>query len=155
MSASVISIHIAGESGGPLVQLDEAALVAGKGIEGDRNYRHEGAAPDRQITLVEEEKVAEFNRETGLGMQPGMTRRNVVTRGVNLNQLVGKRFHVGDTVLQGEELCQPCAGLGALHASGQVSRAEVVRQMVNRGGLRASIITGGTLRPGDSISVQE
>ena len=155
MSASVISIHIASESGGPLVQLDEAALVAGKGIEGDRNFCHEGAAPDRQVTLIEEEKVAEFNRQTGLAMQPGMTRRNVVTRGVNLNQLAGKRFCVGDTVLLGVELCQPCAGLGALHATGQVSRAEVVRHMVDRGGLRASIIKGGTIRPGDSISAEE
>ncbi len=155
MTASVISIHIASESGGPLVQLNEAVLIAGKGIEGDRNYRHEGAAPARQITLIEEEKVAEFNRQTGLAMQPGMTRRNLVTRGVNLNQLAGKRFRVGDTVLEGVELCQPCAGLGALHAGGQVSQAQVVRNMVDRGGLRACIIKGGTIRPGDSISEQE
>ena len=109
MSASIVSIHIASESGGPLVQLGEASLVPGKGIIGDRNFRQEGARPDRQITLVEEEKVAEFNRESGLDMRADQTRRNLVTRGVDLNRLVGKRFRVGETLLEGKDLWQPCA----------------------------------------------
>jgi MOSC domain-containing protein YiiM len=155
MPASIISIHIASESGAPLRQLQEALLVAGKGITGDRNYCHEGAAPDRQITLIEEEKVSEFNRETGLSMKPGETRRNLVTRGVDLNRLLGKRFRIGEILLEGVDLCQPCAGLGALHASATVTKAQVVKGMVDRGGLRAAIVRGGTIRPGDIISEQE
>ncbi|MCJ7557196.1 MAG: MOSC domain-containing protein [Gammaproteobacteria bacterium] len=155
MSASIVSIHIASESGSPLLQLSEASLVAGKGIAGDRNFRQEGARPDRQITLIEEEKVAEFNRESGLTMQADQTRRNLVTRGVDLNRLVGKRFRVGQTLLEGMDLCQPCAGLGALHANAFFTQVQVVKGMVDRGGLRASIILGGTVHPGDAISVED
>jgi len=155
MSASIVSIHIASESGGPLLQLDEASLVPGKGIAGDRNFREEGAKPDRQVTLVEEEKVAEFNRESGLAMQADQTRRNLVTRGVNLNRLVGRHFRVGQTLLEGMDLCQPCAGLGALYANEFFTRAQVVKGMLDRGGLRARIIVGGTVRPGDAISVED
>lgn len=151
----VTSITIAGESGGPLRRLDEALLVAGKGIPDDRCYKEEGADPDKQVTLIEEEKVAEFNAETGLHVDAWQTRRNLVTRGVDLNALLGKRFMVGDTLLEGIDLCQPCATLGALFATEEVPAARVVKNMVNRGGLRASIIRGGMIRPGDPVAEQE
>jgi MOSC domain-containing protein YiiM len=155
MPGTIISIHIASEPGSPLRQLSEALLIPGKGIVGDRNYRDEGTTPDRQVTLIEEEKVAQFNAETGLAMQPGETRRNLVTRGVDLNRLLGKRFRVGEVLLEGTDLCQPCAGLGALHASAEVSKAQVVKGMLDRGGLRASIVSGGVVRPGDKLYGEE
>ena len=151
----LVSITIAGESGGPLNRLEETTLVAGKGIPGDRCYNEQGADPDKQVTLIEEEKVAEFNRETGLDVGAWQTRRNLVTQGVDLNALLGKQFMVGDTLLEGADLCQPCATLGGLFATEQVPSATVVKTMVDRGGLRATIVRGGTIRPGDRITGKE
>ena len=151
----LVSITIASESGAPLTRLQETVLVAGKGIPGDRCYDEQGADPDKQITLIEEEKVAEFNRETGLDVAAWQTRRNLVTRGVDLNALLGKQFMVGETLLEGVDLCQPCATLGGLFATEQVPSATVVKTMVDRGGLRATIVRGGTIRPGDRITGKE
>ncbi len=151
----LVSISIAGESGGPLTRLEKTALVAGKGIPGDRCYNEQGADPDKQVTLIEEEKVAEFNSETGLDVAAWQTRRNLVTRGVDLNALLGKQFMVGETLLEAVDLCQPCATLGALFATEQVPSAKVVKTMVDRGGLRATIVRGGTIRPGDRIASKE
>jgi MOSC domain-containing protein YiiM len=151
----LVSITIASQSGGPLSRLEETSLVAGKGIPGDRCYKEQGADPDKQVTLIEEEKVAEFNRETGLDVAAWQTRRNLVTRGVNLNALLGKQFMVGETLLEGVDLCQPCATLGGLFATEQVPSAKVVKTMVDRGGLRATIVRGGTIRPGDRITVKD
>lgn len=153
-SGKLVSITIASESGGPLARLEEATLEAGKGIPGDRCYKEDGADPDKQITLIAEEEVAEFNRETGLDVDAWQTRRNLVTRGVDLNALLGKQFTVGDTLLEGMDLCQPCATLGSLFATREIAPAQVVKTMVNRGGLRASIVRGGTIKPGDRISEQ-
>lgn len=151
----LVSITIASQSGGPLSRLEETSLVAGKGIPGDRCYKEQGADPDKQVTLIEEEKVAEFNRETGLDVAAWQTRRNLVTRGVNLNALLGKQFMVGETLLEGVDLCQPCATLGGLFATEQVPSAKVVKTMVDRGGLRATIVRGGTIRPGDRITAKD
>jgi len=151
----LVSITIASKSGAPLTRLQETVLVAGKGIPGDRCYDEQGADPDKQITLIDEEKVAEFNRETGLDVVAWQTRRNLVTRGVDLNALLGKQFMVGETLLEGVDLCQPCATLGGLFATEQVPSAKVVKTMVDRGGLRATIVHGGTIRPGDRISGKE
>lgn len=151
----LVSITIASESAGPLIRLDEAALVAGKGIPGDRCYKEQGADPDKQITLIEEENVCEFNRETGLDVDAWQTRRNLVTRGVDLNALLGRQFTVGETLLEGVDLCQPCATLGGLFATEAIPSARVVKTLVNRGGLRATIVRGGTIRPGDRISPKE
>ena len=92
-----------------------ATLVAGSGVRGDRNFRD--LEHDGQITLIAAEEVERFNRETGLEIGAGDPRRNVVTRGVALNELVGAQFRVGETTLLGVELCEPCATLGKRLAS--------------------------------------
>ena len=150
----LVSITIASESGSPLTRLEETSLVAAKGIPADRCYNENGADPDKQVTLIEEEKVAEFNRETGLDVAAWPTRRNLVTRGVDLNALRGKQFMVGDTLLEGVDLCQPCATLGKLFATEEVPSARVVKTMVDRGGLRATIVHGGSIRPGGRNTAQ-
>ncbi len=126
----------------------EARAVPGRGLEGDRYFDGWGTfsgGPDTELTLVEAEAVEALAAEHGLRIDPGEARRNVVTRGVDLNGLVGEEFRVGEVLLRGARPAEPCAHLARL--VGQ----EVLPGMVHRGGLRAKIVTGGTLRAGAAV----
>jgi len=124
--------------------------VEHRGLEGDRYYENSGTysrkpGPDREITLVELEAVEALRRDYRIEIEPGDARRNIVTRGIALNHLVGREFSVGDVVLRGIRLCEPCTHLA------QLVRKDVVPGLVHRGGLRAEILRGGVIEPGDPI----
>jgi MOSC domain-containing protein YiiM len=122
--------------------------VPGKGLTGDRTYR-DNPPPDeeagRDITLIEAEALEALNAEHGIELAPGESRRQIYTRGIRLNPLVGKRFLVGEVECVGVELCEPCSHLQKLTQPG------VLRGLVHRGGLRADILSGGTIRAGDPV----
>ena len=130
-------------------QLEEAKAIAGTGLEGDRysigadTFSKPG--PGYEITLVEIEAI-EALRETQLVLAPGDARRNLVTRGVPLNHLVGRTFQVGEVRLRGIRFCEPCSHLQRLTPAGTFNA------LVHRGGLRADIVSGGMIRVGDAIS---
>jgi MOSC domain-containing protein YiiM len=135
-------------------RVEEAQAVAGSGLLGDRYYRQQGTfskagSPDREITLIEIEAVEAMAREADITMEPGQARRNLVTRGVPLNHLVGKEFSVGTVVLLGIRLCEPCDHLEALTVKG------VKEGLCHRGGLRAQILHSGVLKTGDLITLRE
>jgi len=136
----LLSIHIAPKPGVPMQSVDAATAVAGRGLEGDRNFGD--SDPSHQVTLIEREAVAALGRDYGVELAPGDARRNLVTDGVALNHLVGKEFAIGDVRLRGIRLCEPCTHLQKL------TGAKVLPGLVHRGGLRAEILTGGTLKPG-------
>ena len=150
-NGAIVSIHLAPDAGAPMQAVHDAVIVAGHGLEGDR-YRSDAGTfsdkpgPDRHVTLIALEDVEAFTRETGVPLDPGETRRNVVTRGVPLNDLLGVEFTVGAVRLRGLRLCEPCAHLAKL-----TGRA-VLPGLVHRGGLRAEALTGGAIRQGDPIS---
>lgn len=134
--------------------LHEARLEKGRGIVGDRYHFGTGTFSeqlkprlDYEVTLIEAEQIDHFNSLTGLALDYAAPRRNVVTEGVNLNELVGVEFRVGEVTLQGVRLCEPCAHLAGLVAE------EVLPHLVNRGGLRARIVSGGIIRPKDDVIV--
>jgi MOSC domain-containing protein YiiM len=148
----VESIQVAPAAREPMQAVDSARAVPGRGIEGDRYFSKSGTysrkdGADREITLIESEAIEALQRDYGLLVEPKETRRNVATRGVALNHLVGRRFRVGDAVLRGLRLCEPCGHLEQL--SGKPMRAG----LVHRGGLRAEILTEGVIRTGDPIEV--
>jgi MOSC domain-containing protein YiiM len=101
------------------------------------------------VTLIESEAIAALQRDYGIGIEAGTTRRNIVTRGVALNHLVGKEFYVGEVLLRGDRLCEPCAHMEKLTVKG------ALRGLVHRGGLRAEIVRGGIVRVSDSIKLPE
>ena len=148
---TVVAIHVAPERGGPCVALERGALVPGRGIEGDHHHARPSGEPASEVTFIEAETVDAFNAATGLDIDGSATRRNVLTRGVELNPLVGQRFAVGTAVLEGLEPCDPCATLGKRLATASVSAADVVRALADRGGLRARVVEGGVIAPGDEI----
>jgi MOSC domain-containing protein YiiM len=133
---TVVAIHLGAKE---LQPVESAVAVAGKGLEGDRYFYPDGADPGRALTLVEEENV----QDVRLG--PGQTRRQLTTRGVRLNDLVGKRFRVGDVECYGVELCEPCKHLESL------TRPGLIKDMVHRAGLNADILTDGTIAVGDPV----
>ena len=132
---------------GSLVERDQVTVVAGAGIEGDRYFgRHE--EPGQNITLVEAEEIEAFLSGNGRAIDLSVTRRNLVTRGVRLNALVGREFKVGDVLLRGVELCEPCLGLGAALEAPGLAAAEVVKRFMQRAGLRADVVSGGVIARG-------
>ena len=121
---TVISIHITPAQALPMQQRVEISAIAGKGIEGDRYFlgtgKYSGSRDvSRDITLIEMEAVEALQRK-GLQIKPGDVRRNLVTRDVPLNHLVGRTFLVGGVVLRGTRLCEPCSYLEALTQEGML-----------------------------------
>ena len=148
---SVESIHIAAEPERPTRPVESVKAVAGKGLEGDRYFAGEGTysnvrKPGRELTLIEAKAIEGLAREHGIELGPGESRRNVVTRGIGLNELVGRRFTVGEVECVGTELCDPCSHLQKL------TRPGVLKGLANRGGLRADIVSGGQIAIGDAVS---
>lgn len=133
-----------------MVSVERVRAVAGQGLEGDRYFTQTGTyskkpRPDREVTLIEVEAIEALAREYKIALEPGAARRNIVTRGVPLNHLVGREFRVGDVTVRGLRLCEPCAHLERLSHPG------VREALIHRGGLRAQILTDGLIRVGDSI----
>jgi len=140
----VEAIAIAAEAEAEVELVEQATAAAGRGLAGDRYHAGRGTFSDphangHDLTLVEGEVLDE------LGLSARTTRRNVVTRGIDLNALVGRRFTIGGVECAGRRLCEPCAHLQRLEPG-------TLRPLVHRGGLRADILTDGVLRVGDAVS---
>jgi MOSC domain-containing protein YiiM len=148
---TVVSVHIARATGEPMIETDPARAVAGRGLEGDRYFEGRGfysdhPGPIREVSLIEEETIQALRRDHDLVLAPGMTRRNILTRGVPLNHLVGREFRVGEATLRGVELCEPCN-----HLVDVTGIRGLLPTLVHRGGLHAQVLSGGPVRAGDAI----
>ena len=146
----LLHVHVATEASAPMRALTEARLVAGTGIEGDRYATRTGTYSsrhhiDRQVTLIEFETLAALARDHGIELGVHEHRRNLTTRGVPLNHLVGRYFRVGKCVLYGGRLNVPCRYLEDLLGK------KVFKPLINRSGLNCRVVVGGTLRPGAQI----
>src|SRR5436305_10899887 len=136
----VEAIHLGTERKPELWTVESVRAVAGKGLEGDRHFHPEGAPPGQALTLVEAEVVEDA------ALASGATRRQLTVRGVRLNELVGKRFRVGEIECFGVELCEPCAHLESL------TRPGIIRELAHRAGINADILNDGTISVGDEVS---
>ena len=148
----VLSIFVRSQPNEPVVEMDEVLAEPGKGIKGDY-YFSRGISkrydPGRELTLIEKEALSAIENEHKISLNPGESRRNIVTENVPLNHLVGKEFRVGEVILKGIRLCEPCVHLSEL------TNKDVIPALVHRGGLRAQIITKGHIRTGDPVSIIE
>jgi MOSC domain-containing protein YiiM len=124
-----------------LAPVTSVAALAGKGLKGDRQFCEQGAEPGEALTLIEAEALQD------VGLTGAQSRRQVVVRGVRLNDLVGKRFRVGDVECVGVRLCEPCQHLQEL------TRPGIIKDLIHRGGLNADILTDGQITVGDPILV--
>ena len=142
----LVAIYVHGAKGEDLHRVESATVWAEQGIEGDRYCRKEGAGkPDQEITLIESEAIEALARESEITIDPSKARRNLLTSGVPLNHLVNREFSVGDVVLRGIRLCEPCDHLQSLTVNG------IKDGLHHRGGLRAQVVVGGKVFPGDKV----
>lgn len=150
--ARVEAIYIAPTAAAGMRTLQQVEAIAGQGLEGDRYLTGKGyyssrplPGGGRQLTLIESEVLEAVEEETGVWLDPSECRRNIVTRAVPLNGLQGKQFYVGEVLCEAVRQCDPCKYLEELTGK------RVLKPLVNRGGLRAKILTSGPLRTGDRI----
>ncbi len=147
----VVSIHVTDAAGEPMRIVGEVCAVAGRGLQGDRYHEGKGfysyhSGPEREVTFIEEETIEALSRDHNLEPAPGETRRNVITRGAPLNHLVGREFRVGEAVLRGVELCEPCE-----HLVNVTGKRSLLPNLIHRGGLHAQVLASGEIRTGDEI----
>jgi MOSC domain-containing protein len=144
---TVMGILVASQAEAPLRRVASVAALPGRGLEGDRYAKGRGtfSAPGRgyEVTLVEAEAL------DAIELSWEDARRNIVTSGISLNALVGHRFRVGSVTCVGRRLAEPCSHLEKL------ARPGLLRPLVHRGGLRADILTGGTITTGDDVTVAD
>ena len=149
-SGTVDSIHISAAAKAPMQAVDQAQAIPGVGLEGDRYALRVGTfykpEPDFELTLIEAEAIEAIRREYKIELVAGDARRNVVTRDVALNHLVGREFMIGAVKIRGIRLCEPCSHLES------VTGLPVIKGLRHRGGLRAQILTQGMIRVGDAVS---
>lgn len=154
MNGKVVSIHVRPTPGQPTRRVTEVAATPDTGLAGDHARQSVPAKgktfqPRHEVTLIESEALEAIRRESSIDLPPEQSRRNIITRGVALNHLIGCEFRIGGATLRGVDLCEPCSHLEGLTIKG------VCAALVHRGGLRAQVVTGGVIRTGDAIVAAE
>lgn len=153
-TGTIEGLHYVPRSFLPMRNAESLNLVAGTGVEGDRYSTESGFYSDRpeegrQVTLFEAETLEALARDHQVTLLPGDHRRNVTTRGVALNHLVGRRFRIGEVVLEGTRLSTPCRHIE------QITGLEIFDLLINRSGLHARILQGGRISLGQTIQPEQ
>ncbi|MDO3387549.1 sulfurase [Gilvimarinus sp. SDUM040013] len=148
---NVERIFICPEHGMELFEFERITVKTGLGVVGDRNFG-KSTHPGQNITLVEAEEIELFCSENQLPIDLTITRRNIVTRGVRLNSLENKEFSIGTVRLRGVELCEPCSLLAENLSTDSLPAKEVIRRWLQRGGLRADVLSNGEIIRGSHIA---
>jgi hypothetical protein len=155
MSGKISKLLIAKSIETQMQSVNQIVLEEGKGIFGDRYYSQEGTfsnkgriEPDRDVTLIEIEKINALNKEHGLSFTAEDFRRNILVSNCDLNSLVGKEFQIGEVVLKGIRLCEPCKILAE-----RLDEKKALSEMIHKAGLRAKIIKGGCIDLNSQIEI--
>lgn len=151
MDGRIIAIFAAPQKHAAQLSLQAVQLKAGKGIVGDRFFGLRKTQPGRNLTLIESEVIEEFNQAYQLNIPVSAPRRNLVTQGIWLNQLVGKTFKIGEVLCRGIELCEPCKVMARQFPAGILPQAEIICAFAHKGGIRAEVLADGIVRMGDKI----
>jgi len=130
-----------------IIEVESVEVVADKGIVGDRHFR-EYNDPYSQLSLIEAENINYYNIKYSLNIPYVDFRRNIVTEGIQLNNLIGKRFLVGSVELEGIDLCRPCR-----HLSELLNQDNIIKEFLRKGGLRCQILSSSKINVGDVIKI--
>ncbi|HEX7228292.1 MAG TPA: MOSC domain-containing protein [Candidatus Binatia bacterium] len=149
---SVVNLYVAPNAAGPMIEVAQVRALADRGLEGDRFFRESWAAakrPDKAVSLIEQEVLEMAASEDQVIIAGDKTRRNIVTRGVPLIELLDRDFMIGNVVMRGIRLFEPCAHLEKVsHIAG------IFRALAHRSGLKAAILSDGVIHTGDPIALQ-
>ena len=130
-----------------IIETSEIDLIAGKGIIGDRYFKDYND-PFNQLTIIESENIDEYNSKKKLNIPYLSFRRNIVTRGISLNELVGKKILIGSVILDVLDLCRPCRYL-----SEKLDRKDIIKEFLRKGGIRCQIIKDGKISLSDKLKI--
>ena len=145
--SKIIGLGIAKNNNQKIEEVLKAEVVAGKGIVADRHF-HENNSVRNQITLIESENIDYYNNKFKSNYSFLDFRRNVITKGIELNDLVGKKLLIGNIKVEGHDLCRPCK-----HLEETLKGKDIIKEFLRRGGLRCEILTSGTINLQDKIMI--
>ncbi len=145
--AEVFKLGIAANNNQPIMEVNSIEVLANKGILGDRHF-HDFNDPYNQLSLIESENIDEYNIRFGFNIPYIDFRRNVVTKGIKLNDLIGKKLKVGNVELEGIELCRPCR-----HLTEVLQQKNILKEFMRKGGLRCQILSSSKINIGDKIEI--
>ena len=147
--AEVFKLGITANNNQPIKEVNSIEVLANKGIVGDRHF-HDYNDPYNQLSLIESENIDEYNFRFGLNIPYKDFRRNVITKGILLNDLVGKKLKVGNVELDVIDLCRPCR-----HLTEMLNQDNILKEFLRRGGLRCQILSSSNISVGDKISIMD
>ena len=145
--AEVLKIGITANNNQPIKEVNSIEVIANKGIVGDRHF-HEFNDPYNQLSLIESENIDEYNVRFNLNISYIDFRRNIVTKGIQLNDLIGKKLSVGNVKLEVIDLCRPCR-----HLTEMLDQKNILKEFLRKGGIRCQILSSSKINLGDKISI--
>ena len=145
--SKVFKLGIVKDSNKEIAEVSSIEVLANKGVVGDRHF-DEYNDPYNQLTLIESENIDYYNTKYGLDIPYKDFRRNVVTKGIQLNDLIGKKIKIGKVEVEGIDLCRPCR-----HLTEVLNQSNVLKEFLRRGGLRCQILNSSTINIDDEIKV--
>ena len=143
----VIKIGITEKNNQKIQEVKTVKVIANQGIVGDRHFK-EFNDPFNQLSLIESENIDYYNIKYGLNIPYIDFRRNIITKGIKLNNLVGKKLKIGSVEVEGMDLCRPCR-----HLNESLNQGNVLKEFLRKGGLRCQILTSSSINIGDKIEV--
>ena len=145
--AEVFKLGIAAKNNQPIKEVNSIEVLANKGIVGDRHF-NDFNDPYNQLSLIESENIDEYNIKFGLDIPYINFRRNIITKGIQLNDLIGKKLQIGNVELEGVELCRPCR-----HLTEMLNQKNILKEFMRKGGLRCQILSSSKISTGDKINL--
>ena len=145
--SKVIKIGITSNNNKKIKEAELIELIENKGIVGDRHFK-DFNDPYCQLSLIESENIDYYNSKYGLNIDYIDFRRNIITKGIRLNGLIGKKFSIGETLVEGVDLCRPCR-----HLSEMLNQNNILKEFMRRGGLRCQILSSSKIKIGDKINI--
>ena len=145
--SKVLKLGIAPDNNKKINEVEVIQVIKDKGILGDRHYK-EYNDPYCQLSLIESENIDFYNTKYGLNISYIDFRRNIVTKGVELNNLVGKKFHIGNVEVEGIDLCRPCR-----HLNENLNQENIIKEFLRKGGLRCQILSSASIYINDLIKI--
>ena len=145
--SEVYKLGISIKNNQPINEVNSIDVITNQGVVGDRHFK-EFNDPYNQLSLIESENIDYYNIKFGLNISYVNFRRNIVTKGIELNDLVGKKMLVGNVKIEGIDLCRPCK-----HLSEVLGQENIIKEFLRRGGLRCQILTSSSIKINDKISI--
>ena len=145
--SNVIKLGIVEKNSKKIEEVDSIKVIADKGVVGDRHFQDYND-PYCQLSLIESENIDYYNMKYGLNISYVDFRRNIITKDIKLNDLIGKKFMIGKVKVEGIDLCRPC-----IHLTNMLNQKNILKEFLRKGGLRCRILTSSKIKIGDEIKI--